>query len=53
MRGSATAAGIALRPTLRYLLRAPDAIFGHDFREHEQVQAMGIREVLSTLRSLW
>src|SRR6201982_1483150 len=35
----------------RYLLRDRDAIFGPDFRE--QVRDMGIREVLSTLRSPW
>lgn len=35
----------------RYLLRDRDAIFGQDFRE--QVQNMGIKEVLSTPRSPW
>jgi putative transposase len=35
----------------RYLLRDRDAIFGHEFRE--QVQDMGICEVLSTPRSPW
>jgi transposase InsO family protein len=35
----------------RYLLRDRDAIFGNDFRE--QVQDMGIEEVLSAPRSLW
>jgi transposase InsO family protein len=35
----------------RYLLRDRDAIFGNDFRD--QVQDMGIEEVLSTPRSPW
>jgi putative transposase len=35
----------------RYLLRDRDAIFGNDFRE--QVQGMGICEVLSAPRSPW
>jgi putative transposase len=35
----------------RYLLRDRDAIFGNDFRE--QVQDMGIEEVLSAPRSSW
>jgi putative transposase len=35
----------------RYLLRDRDAIFGQEFRE--QVQDMGIAEVLSTPRSPW
>jgi putative transposase len=35
----------------RYLLRDRDAIFGNDFRE--QVQGMGICEVLSAPRSTW
>jgi putative transposase len=35
----------------RYLLRDRDAIFGNDFRE--QVQDMGICEVLSAPRSPW
>ena len=35
----------------RYLLRDRDAIFGNDFRD--QVQDMGIHEVLSTPRSPW
>ncbi len=35
----------------RFLLRDRDAIFGHEFRE--QVQDMGIREVLSPPRSPW
>ncbi len=36
---------------LRYLLRDRDRIFGDDFRE--QVQDMGICEVLSAARSPW
>ena len=35
----------------RYLLRDRDAIFGNDFRD--QVQDMGIEELLSTRRSPW
>jgi putative transposase len=35
----------------RYLLRDRDAIFGDDFRE--QLQDLGIREVLSAPRSPW
>jgi putative transposase len=35
----------------RYLLRDRDAIFGNDFRD--QVQDMGIEELLSTPRSPW
>jgi putative transposase len=35
----------------RYLLRDRDSIFGDDFRE--QVQDMGIREILSAPRSPW
>jgi putative transposase len=35
----------------RYLLRDRDAIFGNDFRD--QVQDMGIEEVLSAPRSPW
>ena len=35
----------------RYLLRDRDRIFGHDFID--QVEAMGIKQVLSTPRSPW
>jgi len=38
-------------PPPRYLLRDRDAIFGHDFRD--QVQDMGIEEILSSPRSPW
>jgi transposase InsO family protein len=51
MDGTATRRCIPVESAPRYLLRDRDHVFGHDFVK--QVQAMGIKQVLSAPRSPW
>src|SRR6266480_3632627 len=51
MDHAATAGGLPVCQIPRCLLRDRDRIFGSEFRE--DVKAMGIKEVLSALRSPW